>query len=222
MAWRTGNIPMAGSVVTAPTFGAFNPGTLDSFARAQGALGANWVSPWQNDPGTVSISSTSGRVSGGTTGANSNTAGYIATSFAADQEVGLTMPVVDTTGGIFIQLWARSNANTNTSTTSAYLLRVTSSTSGWSIRKKVGGAGTTQLAGFTQAIASGGSLGLRVTGTTTTTLTCYYKPSGGSWAQVGTVDDTSTPLTNSGYMGLTLQGTTARGGPFLGGVVPVV
>lgn len=210
----------ATQVWTPPVVGfpAFNPATVDAFARAQGALGANWTSPWQNDTGTVSISSTSGRTSGSIAGANSSSAIY-ATSFAENQDVALAVPVVDSTAGIFVQLIVRGSTSANTTTTSAYFLRIVPATSSWTIRKRVGGASSTVLATFTNGLASGDAIGLRATGSATTTLTAYYKASGGSWVQVGTVGDASGALTGAGFIGFTLQGTTARGGTFSGGAV---
>jgi hypothetical protein len=199
-------------------FAAFNPATLDDFARAAGALGADWTSPWSNSTGTISITSTSGRTTGSSAGTVSSSAIY-KTSFAANQDVALTVPVVDATTGVFIQVTVRGSVSANTTTTSQYFLRVTPSSSTFNIRKAVSGGASSSLASFTQAIASGSAIGLRATGSTTTTLTAYHKPSGGSWTQVGTIDDTASPITGTGFIGFTLQGTANRGGVFAGGAV---
>lgn len=201
-----------------PPITVFNPATLDDFARAAGALGANWTSPWTNSTGTISITSTSGRTTGSSAGTVSSAAAF-KTSFAANQDVALTVPVVDTTASVFVQVSARGSSSANNTTTSQYFLRVVPSSSAWSIRKSIsGGASSTLVTLPTQAFASGDSLGLRVTGTTTTTLTAYYKASGGSWTQVGSsFDDTSSPITAAGFIGFVLQGTVNRGGVFAGG-----
>lgn len=52
-------------------------------------------------------------------------------------------------------------------------------------------------------VNNGDAFGIEVTGTSTTTIRAYRKPSGGSWGQVGSdITDSSSPITSAGYIGV--------------------
>ena len=180
---------------------------LDTFSQS-GPLSSNWKSPALQDSGTVSVSAgTPGQtVSGG--GAAS--ALWIATSFNADQEAYLTVPVLPAAGHAF-QIDARVSSLTPTNV-SMYFLKVTPSNNLWDLRRKINGAGSTSITTFSAPFAAGDSAGLQLTGST---ITAWHESGSGSWTTVGSVTDTS--IVAGGYIGFTLGDTTVRGGAFGGG-----
>jgi fibronectin type 3 domain-containing protein len=180
---------------------------LDDFVRSAGALGASWQSPGLADPGTVAIQSSGVTASGA--GASSAT---WKTTFAADQDAYLTVPVLPKAGQ-FLQVAGRVST-LSASTVSCYFLRVTPSTSTWDLRKKLGGAGSTSMKTFSAPFTAGDGAGLRIIGST---ITAYRKPGGGAWTSVGSTNDTAIP--GGGYLSFTLGDTTIRGGAFGGGSV---
>jgi fibronectin type III domain protein len=181
---------------------------LDDFARATGALGANWQSPALADGGTVTIKSSGLTASG----AGAGSATWKTQSFGADQEAYLSVPTLPA-GSNFFQIAGRVS-NLTSATVSCYFLRVTPSTGAWNLRKKVNGAASTSIKSFTAPFATGDSAGLQIIGST---ITAYRKPALGSWAAVGAATDTAIP--GAGYLSFTLGDTTMRGGGFGGGSI---
>jgi hypothetical protein len=181
-------------------------GLLDSFTGAPGALSASWQSPALSDPGTVAIASSG--VTAGSTAASSAT--WSATTFTANQEAYLTVPVLPRSGD-FIQVIGRLDKLGATGE-SCYLLRVTPSTSTWDVRKKISGATSTSIRSFNAPFAAGDSMALQLVGST---VNVFRRPAGGSWSLVGSATDTA--ITGAGYLAFTLGDTTARGGSFGGG-----
>jgi hypothetical protein len=181
-------------------------GLLDSFTGAPGALSASWQSPALSDPGTVAIASSG--VTAGSTAASSAT--WSATTFTANQEAHLTVPVLPRSGD-FIQVIGRLDKLGATGE-SCYLLRVTPSTSTWDVRKKISGATSTSIRSFNAPFAAGDSMALQLVGST---VNVFRRPAGGSWSLVGSATDTA--ITGAGYLAFTLGDTTARGGSFGGG-----
>jgi acid phosphatase type 7 len=181
---------------------------LDDFARPAGALGTNWQSPGLADPGTVTIKSSG--LTASTTGASSAT--WKLGTFTADQEAYLTMPVLPRAGA-FMQVAGRVST-LSAGTVSCYFLRVTPSTGGWDLRKKINGAGSSSIKTFTAPFAAGDAAGLQIIGST---LTAYRKPALGAWTSVGSATDTAIP--GAGYLSFTLGDTTMRGGAFGGGSI---
>lgn len=51
-------------------------------------------------------------------------------------------------------------------------------------------------------ISNGDSFGIEVTGTGTVTIKAYHKPSGGSWGEIGSATDSSSPINSAGYIGI--------------------
>ncbi len=178
---------------------------LDTFSQAPGALSSNWQSPGLQDPGKVSVS-VSGQTAG-STGASS--AIWTATSFGANEEAYLTVPVLPAAGDFF-QVGGRVSSLTG-STVSMYFLKVTPSKNLWDLRKKLNGAASTSIKTFTAPFAAGDSAGLQLSGSTITA----WRESAGSWTSVGSVTDTS--ITAGGYLVFTLGDTTMRGGAVGGG-----
>jgi hypothetical protein len=191
------------NVQPAPTFPTTS--VLDAFSQSAGALSSNWQSPGLQDAGTVSVAATSKTVSSG--GAAS--AIWKATSFGANQEAYLTVPVLPAAGHYF-QVGGRVSSLTG-STVSMYFLQVTPSKNLWDLRRKLNGASSTSMGTFTAPFAAGDSAGLQLDGST---ITAWHE-SGGSWTSVGSVIDTS--ITAGGYVVFTLGDTTIRGGAFGGG-----
>ena len=178
---------------------------LDSFSQAPGALSSNWQTPGLQDAGTVSVSA-SGQTAG-STGASS--AIWKATTFGANQEAYLTVPVLPAAGHTF-QVGGRVSSLTG-STVSMYFLQVTPSKNLWDLRKKLNGASSTSIKTFTAPFAAGDAAGLQLSGST---ITAWHE-TGGNWTSVGTATDTS--ITAGGYVVFTLGDTTMRGGAFGGG-----
>ncbi|HWE10859.1 MAG TPA: Ig-like domain repeat protein [Solirubrobacteraceae bacterium] len=190
----------AGGTTTFPT----TP-ILDTFSQSAGPLSSNWQSPGLQDAGTVSVAASGQTISSG--GAAS--AIWKATSFGANQEAYLTVPVLPAAGHYF-QVAGRVSSLTG-STVSMYFLQVTPSKNLWDLRKKLNGASSTSMGTFTAPFAAGDSAGLQLNGST---ITAWHE-SGGSWTSVGSVTDTS--ITAGGYVVFTLGDTTIRGGAFGGG-----
>lgn len=107
-------------------------------------------------------------------------------TFGGDAEAFVTISTLPSASGN-VAVWVRIT-NPPSATTTGYFLRVTPSTSVFDIRKKVGGAASASLTTFTQAVSAGDSFGFSASGTT---LAAWYKPSGGSWASVGSIVDSS-------------------------------
>jgi hypothetical protein len=178
----------------------------DTFAQSPGPLSGNWQSPSLQDAGKVSVATSGQTVSSG--GAAS--AIWQATSFGANQEVYLTVPVLPATGDFF-QVGGRVSSLTS-STVSLYFLRVTPSNNLWDLRKKLKGATSTSMGTFSAPFAAGDSAGLQLSGTT---ITAWHQAGTGSWTSVGSLTDTS--ITAGGYVTFTLGDTTMRGGALGGG-----
>ncbi len=195
--------PTTVNVSPPPTF----PTTpvLDTFSQSAGALSSNWQSPGLQDAGTVSVASSGQTVSSG--GAAS--AIWKATSFGANQEAYMTVPVLPVAGDFF-QLGGRVSSLSG-SNVSLYFVRVTPSKNLWDLRKKLNGANSTSIQTFTAPFAAGDSAGLQLNGST---ITAWHE-SAGSWTPVGSVTDTS--ITAGGYVVFTLGDSTMRGGAFGGG-----
>lgn len=186
-------------------------GTLDTFARAAGALGASWVTPYIQLTSSLVISSTSGQVVAN--GASSGAAIW-STQFPADQEVWQQYPVFGTGGA---NLLLRSTTSNNSGATSAYVLRVVPGTA-WEIRKRINGATSVLVAsGPVWPTSNGDAIKLRAVGST---LTAFHQPGGtGPWTTVFSITDTS--IAGAGYIGLSAPANTDtyRAGTFGGGAV---
>ena len=178
---------------------------LDTFAQSSGPLNSNWQSPSLQDTGKVSVATSGQTVSSG--GAAS--AIWQTTSFGANQQAYLTVPVLPATGDFF-QVGGRVSS-LKSSTVSLYFLRVTPSKNLRDLRKKINGATSTSMGTFSAPFAAGDSAGLQLA----ERITAWHQSGTGSWTSVGSLTDTS--ITAGGYVTFTLGDTTVRGGALGGG-----
>lgn len=187
---------------------------LDTFNRANGALGANWSSPtYAGDDSPTVISNACGQSGSDYADANWNGATY------TESEVYATLTVVPATGNQ-VYLMARIQSP-NTSGMDAYTLLLTkaSGTDTLDVMRTINGADTS-IATRSQEVSAGDALGLVVLGTgATVTIQVWYRASGGSWTQLGAdISDTNANrITAAGRIGLGLQNSTARWDDFGGG-----
>lgn len=170
-------------------------GTIDDFNRADGSLGVNWTgdifaAAWEEPD----VASNLCKVDASNPFSN---AWYNVAQYGPDCEVWCDIVVTPTAA---FRLYARVQ-NPGTGSQDGYELET--DTINFYIVKDVDTARTTLQTIFGEACASGDSIGLEVTGSASTTLRAYKKPSGGSWAQIGTDQvDSSSPVTGAGFMGL--------------------
>jgi Bacterial Ig-like domain (group 3) len=198
--------PATTATVQAPTTTFPTTSVLDTFSQSPGPLSSSWQSPALQDAGQVSVASSGQTVSSG--GAAS--AAWKATSFGANQQAYLTVPVLPAAGDFF-QVGGRVSSLTGSSV-SLYFLRVTPSKNLWDLRKKLNGAASTSMVTFTAPFAAGDSAGLQLNGST---IAAWHQTGTGSWTSVGSVINTS--ITAGGYVMFTLGDKTMRGGAFGGG-----
>jgi hypothetical protein len=176
----------------APTFP--NKGIIDNFNRANqgsagGGPGLSWAGSWGTNGWQV-LSNQAVNLKGGWDGIFWNKA------TPADQEAYVTIAGLGAAGGL-LQIWVRRD---NVADTGYYLqlAPVAGANDQLSLFRRIASADV-QL-GATDAskeFAVGDSVGLQVAGST---LTVWYKPSAGSWAQVFT--QTNTEITAANYVGL--------------------
>lgn len=185
---------------------------LDDFNRADGDAGANWTgdligASWPKPD----VASNQLRADVG----NAFSSGWwnVAT-YGPDCEVYCTFA---TAPGNAVRLYARGS-DFGTATYDGYEIECDNSSS--YLQKVVNGTRTT-IQSFGVLFASGDSVGMEVTGTSTTTIRCYRKPSGGAWGQIGTDQtDASSPLTAAGHLGIVfVNDSTARIDNFGGGTI---
>jgi len=187
---------------------------LDNFNRANGALGSNWTAGTiTGETGAPTIVSNTAQ--GGTSG-SSLSANWNVTSFGPDSEVYATVTSKITSGlSSGMQLRARYNAGSkNTYTVYA---EADTGTDTWTLFKVSNSAYSQLGATFSQEFAVGDAIGLSVVGTT---LTAYYKASGGSWTALTTRTDST--FSAAGLIGMELEpgsGTFGSWDDFGGGTV---
>jgi hypothetical protein len=185
---------------------------LDDFNRANEnplSGGGNWTisgtfdAPWQLLSNGVI----------GTSGANENQMAYSAAGDLTDCEAYATVVTVPTAGNV-VGVICRQDPSVNTGKNYYDCLYVAGT---GILIDYYDSTGTTHtLATYAQVVNVGDSIGLSVIGTT---LTAWYKASGGSWVSLGSVTDTNL---SHGYIGIT--GFPLFGGGKLddfGGGVPV-
>lgn len=187
---------------------------LDGFNRADGDAGGNWTGDllggsWPNPD----VASNQLRADGG----NAFSSGWWnPATFGPDCEVYCTLAVAPANA---FRLMARG-ADFGTANFDGYELEV--DPGNCYIVKVVNGTRTTlQTTGAT--FATGDAMGMEVTGTSTTTIRAFRKPSGGAWAQIGTDQtDSTSPITAAGHLGLLfVNDSTCRIDDFGGGDVVV-
>jgi len=180
---------------------------LDDFNRANGAVGASWSKIWSGDTALTIISNA---VANDGSASWSN-GGWNVATFGADCEVYLTLTTTNPSG---FNLYARMSALNTAGGPNGYRLSYNGDGT-WNIQREDAGSQTTiGTANIARTIANGDAVGLEIVGST---LTFYYKASGGSWASVTTRTDST--YSAAGYIGLEFQGSTWRGDNFGGGTL---
>jgi hypothetical protein len=180
---------------------------LDSFDRADGAVGANWTKLWSGDLDLQIVSNlaccntANGWANGGWNGA----------TYGPDCEGYVTISTVSNT----TRVYARVNSLGTAGGPSGYRV----SYDGFSevkIERMDSGTATLLGALITKSFSNGDAFGIEVVGST---ITCYRKPSGGSWASLGSRTDTT--YSSAGYIGLELYHEITRVNDFGGGEIAV-
>jgi hypothetical protein len=180
---------------------------LDNFDRANNpSLGANW---------TFGVSSLRQRIAGNAVGPDTDSGNQYADDLWAvstftDSEAFITVTVV---GGARRGVYVRMDESSG----NGYSVEESFSTANeWGIYRYDGSVGTLLGTVFNQTYVAGDSIGLEMIGTT---LKAYFKPSGGSWAQFGSTQNSSTYT--SGKIGCFVQESTSapRNDDFGGGAV---
>lgn len=187
---------------------------LDNFTGTNGddlpVYSANWdATPTGGTALEIQSNAATGTSAGGN---NSNSWG---TTFGPDCEVYVTVSTAAAAGNVILLL-ARGVQTTSLATIDGYALRYApaAGTDTLTIQSVTNGAQTSIGAAFSQEIANGDSIGLECVGTT---LTCYYKPSGGSWSALFSRTDST--YSSAGKIGLLSSSTGVRLDAFGGGTI---
>lgn len=187
-------------------------GVLDSFTGTNGTDLPVYSSNWSSAPtGGVTLEIQDNAVTG--TSAGSNNTNSWATTFGPDIEAYVTITTKPADGNIVLLL-ARGTQETSLLTADGYCLRFApvAGTDTLTIQRIDNGGQTSISSAFSQEVSNGDSIGLEIVGST---LTAYYKPSGGNWTALGTATDST--YTTSGKIGLFTTSTTIRMDNFGGG-----
>jgi hypothetical protein len=177
---------------------------LDAFTRANGALGASWTNGFYGDGSNLQVNSNQlANSAAGYSSAEYNTA------YGPDVELYLTLPTMDTAAFYFLSVRKGGTLGSPT----GYYLEI-NQFGNKLVRMDGGGTETPLGANFTQAVASGDSVGLSVVGST---ITAYYKAAAGSWTIIATRTDST--YTGTGLLSIDYNSTTARLDDFGGGTV---
>lgn len=172
---------------------------LDTFDRADGVLGPNWISPG-GSPLAISGGMAAGQIAGASTSFWAVPAGTPLSVFTTLPVVAGSMLVYLSPGGALAK-FVRTSMNAAAAT-----VTLTDNSSG---------AQTTTLA----SVANGDGIGLTYVPTTATIASWYYDSTGanftaGTWNQL---NSQVAPLALTGWMlGLSTTGTTSRMKPFGG------
>ena len=131
----------------------------------------------------------------------------------ADEEVFCTVTTA-TGSGATVAIYLRCKDIASAATLDGYALILTeAATDSWGINTITNGVVGLIGSTFTQEVANGDSIGLRIVGST---LTAWYKASGGSWTQLASRTDST--YAAAGYLALSISDTTGRVDDFGGGV----
>jgi hypothetical protein len=185
---------------------------LDNFTGTNGddlpVYSANWqATPTGGAPLEIQSNAATGTSAGG------NNTNSWATSFGPDCEVYVTISTVAAAGNVIL-LFARGVQTGSLATVDGYVLRYApaAGTDTLTIQSVTNGTQTSIGAAFSQEISAGDSIGLECVGTT---LTCYYKPSGGAWGSLFSRTDST--YTAAGQIALFSTSTGVRFDAFGGG-----
>ncbi|MFA6039895.1 MAG: hypothetical protein WC733_00145 [Methylophilus sp.] len=135
-----------------------------------------------------------------------NCANALTTAYGPNCEAYVTVATPASAGQV-VFLIARSVQETSLATVDGYLLRYSASagTDTLTIQRIDNGAQTSLGAAFNQEISAGDSIGIEIVDST---LTAYYKASGGGWTSLGSRTDTTHSA--SGKISLLTTSTTVR------------
>ena len=182
-------------------------GIIDSLQSA-GGLSANWTSPSQGQPATVTENATG--ATGGAAGAV-GAAYYNAATFGADCEVYMTVGSIGATScGIVLR--CTNPGGTSAPTLNFYEWSV--GATGQTLYKVVNGAATS-IGTSSQTVSAGDSIGMSVVGTSIQT---YYKSGAGAWGALG-APVSSSSVTGTGFLGFYVAGNAFRVTNFGGGTL---
>lgn len=182
---------------------------LDDFNRADNtsSLGASWSSPIESGFSSFGILSNQAYPAGGFRD------NYWNTSYAADQEVFVTVAAINDITG-FTRIFARLNTPGG-SVYNGYALELNANVPSAYLTKFVAGAQTDISGGTSSSLVAGDSFCLVCSGTN---ISHWRKPAAGSWTLVNTVVDSS--ITSGGFLGLhTRDETLVRFNDFGGGSI---
>lgn len=154
---------------------------LDNFTRANGTLGPNWTSVW--DDAAVRIVSNAAATTIATGAFESSGWYWNLNTFGPDAEVYATMSTVGTDN--IYRLYLRLSPATG----NGYLITANKFTSQIGLYRSDGGIYTQLGSLISQTIFNGDSFGASIVGDT---LTAYYKPSAASsWSNIGSRTDST-------------------------------
>jgi len=185
-----------------------NTGLLDSFAgvNQDPISGNNWSGSSFLAGDTGSLALISNQLTDATGGGTDTSSYFSLTKFGPDCECYITVATASAVTADVVKLLLRGQDPAPASM-SGYELHVEKSagTDIWRIRRRDMLVATQLGADMNQEIASGDAIGFAVVGTT---LSAYYKASGGSWTLVGSRDDSTYMV--AGYMGVKTNQASAR------------
>ena len=178
---------------------------IDTFARADGALGGNWTTSF-GDAAPNIISNAVASSGAGWSGAYWNVA-----PFRQDCEV-FTRVDVPGLSGQKVVVHGRVVSPGSTWNGYGLLVDPVGGASNWSIQRFTSGSGTGIGSAGTQAVAAGDWIGLECF---RNVMTAYYKTGAGAWTAVTSATDSI--YQNDGILGFEIFNTTARISNFGGG-----
>lgn len=176
---------------------------LDNFNRAnENPIAGGWsANPVYFGISTARVVSNTLRARN--TGTDTIAHPYWNTTFAANQEAYVTVSDASTVSDVLV-LCRATDVNTGTFLNDHYAVRMTGGN--FSLRETINDTDA-DLASVAQTLSSGDSLGIRCN---STTISGWYKASGGSWVKLLQVTDNS--LTGSGFIGIMLTVTSSGTG----------
>jgi len=188
---------------------------LDTFTGTNGADLPVYSANWSAQTGAVNleIQGNAATSSSAALGANY----WNVSNFGPNCEVYATISTKQADGD-GLDLVARAQQESSLSTLDGYglELQVVAGTDTVAIIRIDNGTGTVLGSAVGQEIGAGDALGLEIIGNT---LMLYRKPSGGSWATLGSLQTDST-YPNAGKLELLLVNTVVRVDDFGGGTIP--
>lgn len=195
---------------------------LDNFTGTDGTdlpvYSANWAQSNTNWPNLeIQANAATGTVSSAVQADH-----WTAATFGPDSEAFVTITTKPSAGSWdFVQVMARLQGVGGADTVDGYdcYMNVAAGTDVAGIERIDNGVFTLLGAEASQEWAAGDALGLEIIGTTSN-IKMYRKPSGGSWAQLGSTQSDST-YQNAGSIGIMVGNTTGRSDDFGGGTIVV-